>query len=204
MTSVSEACAPQSRPSTLDAVVDTADDDFARQVLQLAHGDTEDAYHARIASFAIEHGVSEPSSTAPARPAQLSPSASYTRRSNSTDSQASVESSLTFDLSKRSNRVSARAVHPSQDRRRGSAASASTRDYDSSKSDARSSANTSFAPSHPTTPSQSTVSRPTPPTHSTSTWKTLIRGLSRLRLRRADSANSVTKLYSAPCYQRGI
>ncbi|GAB7336983.1 hypothetical protein MBLNU457_g2403t1 [Dothideomycetes sp. NU457] len=109
MTSCSQ-CTPgaQRQPRKSDSVVNFTDDDFARQVLRLAIGDTEDAFNARLVEDAHRCGLPVDDIFDPPRDTH-SPSSEEVEtppRSLSTDSHHTNSSSIvTFDLSKGSQKT---------------------------------------------------------------------------------------------------
>jgi len=179
-------------------------------VLHLADGETAGDYDKRLLSLARQYGiypagadVKAPTATGTPPLHAKSQSSPVGPRSPSTDSEGSTSSSMTFDLSKRSDKA------PSIDKpralgayRRGSTSSSSAQDHDSVLSNVRSSGPRSLNIRRPVTatPTDATVTA----SQSTDTLPAvrdakqypkhrLIRGISHLRLRRTDSDNSVKR-----------
>lgn len=174
----------------LSGPVDLPGDDFAQQVLQLTSGEHEDVYDAKIMSKAKEYGVSLPTVVA-AKSAPFAPAAVQNRRSISTDSQESGLSNLTFDLSKPAETPRADKASVLWSNRRGSTTSSSLKDHDSVLDRVRSNARRSLNLSPPSTPPRTSSSFFSETHTEPSPRRNLMRGFSRLRLRRTESANSL-------------
>jgi len=208
MTSCSQCNAGAQQPILKsDSVVNFVQDDFARQVLGLAIGDSEDAFEARLTENALRYGLTLDGM--PDRRQELNSPASddvdLAQRSFSTDSHHTTSSSiLTFDLSRSSQKTSDDISSTPSSFRRGSEVF-SAKDHDSSLSSARTSAirSATFPQLH--LPSESTQSLPSS-NHSTflpsrNPRRSFIRGFSRLRPRRTVSTSSVQR--SGPTICRG-
>lgn len=183
-------------PTPTPTFNDTATDDrsFAREVLRLVNGQTEDAYEESLRNQAKEYGASLLANQChnQSKPNSTLTASTHPRRSTSADSQASRSTGLTSNFSRTSkDQVFGRITVSRQSNR----SSLSIKDYDSILSHAqphrRLSLNLSSPATQPQTPSQSTFSLPldTPP--ESSSRKHLIRGLSKLKLRRTDSSSSL-------------
>ena len=178
-------------PPKSDSVIDSVSADFAREVLWLPEGDTQDEYDARLVREAKGCGIAIPEQIAPSSEQRPSHTILRSPSRGSVDSRSSSSSAQTFDLSKSSRAVSLRRKPTQAYHRRGSETSTSAKDYDSVLSNARSSRSANGSP--PATASLSSHSLPIRTSNEHGPRKHLIRGLSRLKLRRADSGGSVKK-----------
>lgn len=205
MTSCSQ-CTPGAlrHPSKSDSVVNFTEDDFARQVLRLAIGDSEDAFNARLLEDAQRFGLSvddifdQPRDT-------YSPSSEDLEvppRSHSTDShQTNASSIVTFDLSKGSqNKLENICASPSDFRHSSDVSSA--KDHASRLWSVRNKAVRSSTFSGSTLFSDSTQSLPSSSDTNLSARRNprraFLRGLSRLRPRRTHSVSSIQRSGRAP------
>jgi len=175
-----ETASTQSRP-----YIDTQDleHDFAKHVLDISDNETEGEYEEGLLTKARQYGVffsADQTASPIIEPAHAHPTAHA--RTHSTDSGISASSSVTFDLSKGSNKFSTQ--------RRGSGTS-TINDHDSILSNVRRTRGGSHYTSQTTTPSDSTRSLLSK--RSSTIRPSLVRGLSRLRLRRTDSDSSVQR-----------
>jgi len=205
MTSCSQSTpGAQRQPPKSDSVVNFTEDDFARQVLRLAIGDSEDAFNARLVEDAHRFGL--PVDDILDRPRDThSPSSEeldVPSRSFSTDShQTNSSSVLTFDLSKASQKTSEDICSSPTSLRRGSEVS-SVKDHTSRLWDTRAKAvrastfsgSTSFLDSTQSLP----ISNDTVFPAGRNPRRAFIRGLSRLRPRRTNSVSSVQRSENAP------
>ncbi|KAF4549339.1 Hypothetical protein D9617_22g066850 [Elsinoe fawcettii] len=185
---------PAPPPSKSNSVADVADNIFMRRVLRLTGPDKESTYDYNLTQEATELGLTV---TPPPVPAPLTPLPHHRRpsvardgRSISTDSFASKSSRPTSDLAKSWDRTSTGFNSLQSYNRRGSATSSSSRSRDSVLSQpipiVKKSRNSSVPPTTPRLGRQSPES-PQP----SSPHRHLIRGLTRLRLRRHDSDKTV-------------
>jgi len=203
MTSCSQ-CNAGAQGHTLksDSVVNFTQDDFARQVLGLAIGDSEDAFDARLREDARRCGLSIDDILDRSRE-ENSPSSDEVdlpQRSFSTDSHHTMSSSiLTFDLSRSSQKTSDDMSSTPSSFRRGSEGF-SAKDHESPLSNMRNMSTRSATFSQPSSLSESTQSLPSSNDSAFSPIKNprrgFMRGLSRLRPRRTISISSVQRLDS--------
>lgn len=167
-------------------------DDFALRVLQLAPGEDEAVYDARLALQAKDYGVSTTTASSPKSPF-LATASKHTRRSTSTGSQESGLSNLTFDIGKPAERTPLSKLYDLTSERRGSATSSSFKDHDSVLGRVRFNGRRSLNLSPPPTPPQTSPLSFMTARAESSPRRNLMRGLSRLKLRRTESTSGLQK-----------
>lgn len=173
------------------------DDDFAREVLRLAQGQTVECYDNQVKHQAQLLGISLPAEKLNdnSKPTSTTTYISQARRSLSNESQASQSTGLTSNLSRTSREHEALLYPtPRSSDRRISGTSVSIKDYDSILSHAKHDyhrLSLNFSP--PATPSPSTFSLPLSSSRESSPRRHLIRSLSRLRLHRRSGSSSSVK-----------
>ncbi|KAG8629165.1 hypothetical protein KVT40_003030 [Elsinoe batatas] len=187
---------PAPPPRKSNSISDVADNIFMRRILRLTGSEKESTYDFKLTQEATELGltVSPPPVPTPSTPQPHSrrPSVARDGRSVSIDSFASKSSRPTSDLSKSWDRTSTGFNSLQSYNRRGSATSSSSRSRDSVLSQPipitkqKQSRNSSVPPT--TTPRLGRQSPESP--QPSSPHKHLIRGLTKLRLRRHDSDKS--------------
>lgn len=181
---------PAPLPLKSDSIADIADHVFMRRVLRLPGSDKESIYDFKLTQEATELGLTVSPPPVPTPPSHhRRPSIARDGRSISTDSFASKSSRPTSEFSKSWDRTSTGFNSLQSYNRRSSATSSSSRSRDSVLSQpipiVKQSRNSSVPPTVPRLGRQSPES-PQP----SSPHKHLIRGLTKLRLRRHDSDKS--------------
>ncbi|KAF2225256.1 hypothetical protein BDZ85DRAFT_90890 [Elsinoe ampelina] len=182
-----------------NSISDVADNIFMRRILRLTGSEKESTYDFKLTQEATELGlaVTPPPVPAPSTPQPHSrrPSVARDGRSVSIDSFASKSSRPTSDLSKSWDRTSTGFNSLQSYNRRGSATSSSSRSRDSVLSQPipiakqKQSRNSSVPPTATPRLGRQSPESPQP----SSPHKHLIRGLTKLRLRRHDSDKTSRK-----------